>query len=141
MLPRNARGKVFALQVGMGRACRLGMIPYPRAPLGGFPVPCLLPGLALGLFALDTAAQCIPLGWAEASRPLAAPRHLTTSPPVTSNTSRWWVKVQAIPTCSLPCLVSGEADPVQFSVWGYALAWGKLNAASSKSGDELLDDV
>jgi hypothetical protein len=141
MLPRNARGKVFALQVGMGRACRLGMIPYPRAPLCGFSVPCLLLGLALGSFALHTTAQCIPLGWAEAFRPLAAPLHPATGPPITCNSSRWRVKVQAIPTRSLPCLVSGEADPVQFSVWGYALAWGKLNAASSKSGDELLDDV
>ena len=140
-MPRDAWGQVFALQILMGRTGRPGMIPYPGATFGGFPVPRMFLGLSLALLLLDAAAQGFPFGWGEAFRALAAPVHAATCAPVTSNTSRWWVKVQAIPTCSLPCLVSGEADPVQFSVWGYALAWGKLNAASSKSGDELLDDV
>jgi hypothetical protein len=140
-LPRNAWGKTFALQILMGRAGGLGMIPYPRAPLCGFSVPSPFLGLSLSLFALDTAAQGIPLGWTEAFWALAAPLHPATGPPVAGNANGWRVDVQAIPTCSLACLVSGEADTVQFSVWGYALAWGKLNASSGKSGEKLLDDV
>jgi hypothetical protein len=140
-LARNAWRKALALQVLMGRAGRLGVFPCPFAPLGGLSVPCPFLGLTFGLLALNTLAQSVPLGWGEAFRALAAPAHAATCAPVTSNTSRRRVLVQAIPARPLPRFVSGEAHPVQFAVWGYALAWGKLDAASGKGVKELRDNV
>ena len=117
------------------------MLPDPCTTLGGLIVLGFPFGLCGGPFLLNSSEQGVPLVCGEAFRPRSAPLHPATCSPVASNTSRWRVEVQAIPTCPLSCLVSGEADPVQFPIWNNALAIGKLDAAFSQGLSKLLDDV